>query len=150
MSFEAIPESNEAAAPARFSRTKLSLASAALVSCGLLMMLAGASSAKHTSLRATASSLFAHDVESFPIHRVHYQHDSVRPNIICAPDLAQLILPAEIPHLEAHVAMHHLLDVTPDRGVGLDDVAEVPACTPRQRDKAAACRHPGVAKAHSL
>ena len=36
----------------------------ALVSCGLLMMLAGASSAKHTSLRATASSLFAHDVDT--------------------------------------------------------------------------------------
>ena len=64
MSFEAIPESNEVAAPARFSRTKLSLASAALVSCGLLMMLAGASSVKHTSLRATASSLFAHDVDT--------------------------------------------------------------------------------------
>ena len=48
------------------------------------------------------------------------------PHIVRAPDLAQLVLTAEVPNLEAHVAVRHLLDVTPNRRIGLNDVAKVP------------------------
>eukprot|EP00308_Calcidiscus_leptoporus_P002514 CAMPEP_0119362762 /NCGR_PEP_ID=MMETSP1334-20130426/9721_1 /TAXON_ID=127549 /ORGANISM="Calcidiscus leptoporus, Strain RCC1130" /LENGTH=120 /DNA_ID=CAMNT_0007378013 /DNA_START=253 /DNA_END=616 /DNA_ORIENTATION=- len=59
------------------------------------------------------------------VHRIDDQHHGVRPHIVCAPYAPQLVLSAQVPHLEAHVPMAHLLDVRADGWLRLDHVSEV-------------------------